>query len=235
MKGVEMELEIITIALHLPYQIGLVNCYLLKASTGCILIDTGSANQRRKLEGILASRGCNGGKLKLIILTHGDFDHIGNAAHLREMFGAPIAMHADDSGMALHGDMFWNRKSGTKLLRTLIPLFFGFGKSNRFEPDVFLGGGESLRRYGLDASVVSIPGHSRGSIGVLTAAGDLFCGDLFENTHGPGINSIMDDLPAAETSIAKLSSSTIHNVYPGHGSIFQMDQILTREESAKRN
>jgi glyoxylase-like metal-dependent hydrolase (beta-lactamase superfamily II) len=80
-----------------------------------------------------------------------------------------------------------------------------------------------LSDYGLEATVLSIPGHSKGSIGVLCPAGDLFCGDLFDNTKTPLLNAIMDDLEAAHASLAKLNKLAIHTVYPGHGKPFAME------------
>ncbi len=53
-----------------------------------------------------------GNRLKLIVLTHGDFDHTGNAVYLRQRLGAPIAIHAGDAGMPERGDMFWKGKNG---------------------------------------------------------------------------------------------------------------------------
>ncbi|NIV29124.1 MAG: MBL fold metallo-hydrolase, partial [Anaerolineae bacterium] len=79
----------------------------------------GTANARSKLEQELASAGCRPGNLALIVLTHGDFDHTGNAAYLRERFGAKIALHRDDIGMAEQADMFWNRQSGNPIVRIL--------------------------------------------------------------------------------------------------------------------
>ena len=101
-----MPQEIKTISLSLPYRLGSGNCYLVKTDTGYILIDTGSSNKRTDLERELEGAGCKPGYLKLIVLTHGDFDHTGNAAYLRQKFGTEIAMHYDDSGMAERGDMF---------------------------------------------------------------------------------------------------------------------------------
>ena len=40
--------------------------------------------------------------------------------------------------------------------------------------DLYVEDGYDLSAHGLAAQVVHIPGHSSGSIGVLTAAGDLF-------------------------------------------------------------
>jgi hydroxyacylglutathione hydrolase len=220
--------DITIITLPLPYRLGTVNCYLVETDTGCILIDTAASNRRAELESELTRAGCEPGSLKLIVLTHGDFDHIGNAAYLREKFGAKIAIHRDDSGMAERGDMFWNRSSGNALLRLIAPILFRFPKSSRFRPKVYLEEGDDLSEYGLDAHVLSIPGHSKGSIGIITAGGGLFCGDLLENVAKPSTNSMMDDSAACEASLAKLQGFAIHTVYPGHGQPFPMGSFLTQ-------
>ena len=178
------------------------------------------------LEQELTGAGCRPGNFGLIVLTHGDFDHTGNAAYLGEEFGAQIAMHSDDAGMAELGDMFWSRSSGNALLKLFAPILFRFPKSKRFKPELYLEEGYDLSEYGFEARVLSIPGHSRGSIGILTAAGDLFCGDLLENTRRPAINSIMDDPVACEVSVDKLQALGISTVYPGHGGPFAMDSFI---------
>jgi len=224
--------EIKVIPSPLPFRLGTVNCYLVETGTGFVLIDTAASNQHDELELELARAGCKPGKLDLIVLTHGDFDHTGNAAYLRDKFGAKIAMHQDDSGMTEHADMFWNRSSGSAIIRFLAPFLFRFSKANRFEPDLNVDEGYDLSEYGFDAQVLSIPGHSKGSIGILTAGGDLFCGDLLENTNKPATNSIMDDPAACDASVKKLEGLEINIVYPGHGKPFPMQQFTSsRQES----
>jgi hydroxyacylglutathione hydrolase len=220
--------EINPITLSLPFFFGSVNCYLIKTDTGYILIDTGSPKNRADLEKALIKGGCQPGTLTFIIITHGDFDHIGNAAYLRQKFGAKIAMHASDAGMAERGDMFWNRKKGNRLFRSLAPTLFRFGAANRFRPDIMLADGADLSQHGFDATVLSLQGHSNGSIGILTSAGDLFCGDLLENTRQPSLNSIMDDALAAKASLEKLGGFKINTVYPGHGKPFSPEWFLKK-------
>jgi hydroxyacylglutathione hydrolase len=219
-----MSLEIKTITVTLPYHLGNVNSYLIKTDRAYILIDTGSSNQRNRIEQELRSSGCELGDLKLIILTHGDFDHTGNAAYLRQKFGTKLAMQPADFGMIEQGDMFWNRRKSNRGLRTLAPLLFKFSKSNRTTPDISIDEEFDLSEYDWAAKVISIPGHSTGSIGILTADGDLFCGDLFENIKQPKLNSIMDDLAAAQASVEKLKGLKINTVYPGHGTPFLMER-----------
>ena len=138
-------------------------------------------------------------------------------------------MHRGDAGMAEHGDMFSNRSSGNAILRLLAPLFFQFPRANRFEPDVYVKDGDDLSEYGLQARVLSIPGHSAGSIGLLTAEGDLFCGDLLENAGKPATNSIMDDPAACASSLEKLRALEIETVYPGHGQPFALQSFWAQQ------
>lgn len=229
-------MEITRITLGLPLKVAQVNCYLMRTDSGYVMVDTGPANQRRQLEAVLERLGCRPGDLRLIALTHGDFDHTGNAAYLRTRFGAPVAMHRGDAGMLERGDMFWNRRRGNAIMRALAARLAGFGKDERIAPDRLLEDGDSLARYGLDAHVLHLPGHSSGSIGILVAGGDappgpgqaLFCGDLLENRGRPAIGSIIDDRAAAQASLDRLSGLRIGTVYPGHGEPFAMAALVER-------
>ena len=206
-----------------------VNCYAVETDGGCVLIDTGLSQRRADLERRLEGMGCKPGGLRLIVLTHAHADHAGNCAYLRERFGAPIAMHAGDVGRVQRGDMFWSpdrdRAFSTVIGATMLSIV-GFGKFDEFEPDVLLDDGQDLGEYGFDANVLHLPGHSPGSIGVLTATGDLFCGDLFTNPGKPARNSIVDDAEGMSASIGKLDDLEIRTVYPGHGTPFPIDLLM---------
>lgn len=225
-EAVTMSQQIRTLTLPLPLGLGTVNCYLVEVAGGFVLVDTAGRNCRTLVHQGLVDAGCRPGDLPLVVLTHGDFDHIGNAAHLRNQFGANVAIHPDDAGMIERGDMFWNRRSGNAVLRLCVPLLFRFDRADRLKPDLYLADGDDLSKNGLDGRVIHLPGHSRGSIGILTADGDLFCGDLLENRQKPARNSIMDDANACEASIARLATLPIQMIYPGHGKAFSMDQWI---------
>lgn len=206
-----------------------VNCYLVAAGDGYILVDTGRAAKRSAIEDELVAAGLQPGDLRLIILTHGDFDHSGNAAYFRQTFGAKIAMHPDDVGMVEFGDMTWNRRKPNVLVRALFALLFRLPKSDRFSPDVLIEEGDDLSEYGLEALIVELPGHSKGSIGVLASDGALFCGDLLANVGEPAVWSIIDDQAAAEASVEKLKGYAIQTVYPGHGQPFPIVQFERKQ------
>jgi len=217
-----------TIKMALPIRLGSVNCYLLEAGTRYVLVDTGCKNQRAFLEQELLRVGCEPGKLSLIVLTHGDFDHTGNAAYLHERYGAPIGIHAGDREMLTEGEMYANRKRSSLIVKAIARALYGFGKAEQVSPDVALEAGMDLGQWGLDAEVVSIPGHSMGSIGILTATGDLLAGDLLENMKQPQLGSRIDDDAAAAASIERLKGKGVRNVYPGHGQPFEMKELLAR-------
>lgn len=218
--------QIKALKLTMPFGMATVNCYLIQTKAGHILIDTGGSEVRTDLCKGLQDAGCVPGSLELVVLTHGDFDHTGNAAFLRKSFGARIAMHGGDSGKAEHGDMFSNRKRSNFLVRTVTRLLSGLGPEERFSPDLVLADGDDLSRFGLEATVLALPGHSKGSIGVLTSDGELFCGDLFENTDEPRLNPQLEDPAEAKRSLEKLKRMRISVVYPGHGSPFTKEQLL---------
>ncbi|MFC1865285.1 MBL fold metallo-hydrolase [Chloroflexota bacterium] len=200
-----------------------MNCYLIKTGSDYVLIDSSWSNKRASLEKELMSVGCKIDNLKLIVLTHGDFDHSGNAAFIRKKYGAKIAMHFNDSRMVKHGDMFWNRRRSNIIIKVIAGLFLR--KSDRFEPDIYINDGHDLSEYGFNAKVVHIPEHSKGSVGVLTTSGDLFCGDLLVNKGKPSFNTIIDDPAEANSSLNKLRQLNIGTVYPGHGKPFSMKML----------
>jgi glyoxylase-like metal-dependent hydrolase (beta-lactamase superfamily II) len=102
----------------------------------------------------------------------------------------------------------------------IISLFSRSSKYEGFKPDLIIAEDFNLQSYGIYAKVIYTPGHSKGSIGVLTADGDLFCGDLLTNMNRPALNVIIDNRTTANTSIEKLKSLRVNTVYPGHGKSF---------------
>ena len=206
--------------------IGDVNCYLLKTEDeGFVLVDTGLSNSRKQLLRDLEIAGCKPGNLKLIILTHGDLDHVGNAAFLRQKYAAKIAIHPLEAKAVITGNMFATRKSRNLLGRIIFSTLLA--RRVRFTPDLYLEDGDDLTAYGLDARILHIPGHSIGSIGVLTAEGDLICGDMFANTDKPELNPIMDDVEAAKECLFRLDKLSIKTIFPGHGTPFAMKNLQT--------
>lgn len=207
-----------------------VNCYLLKQDDEYILIDSGLSRNRAEIEKMIKQSGCKYGDLKLILLTHGDSDHTGNCAYIRDKYGSKIAMHRGDLGMVELGDFAWNRNLNLlmKIVGKIIIRILGLRlkKEDRFTPDIILDDGQSLNEYGFKVTVYNLPGHSKGSLGFLTAQGDFFCGDLLMNKKIPAKNDLIVDKEAFEKSIERLKMLDIKIVYPGHGKPFPITEFF---------
>jgi hydroxyacylglutathione hydrolase len=200
--------------------LGGVNCYLVKSPASFLLIDAGLSTQRKRLLQELHKAGCGPTDLKFVVMTHGDSDHAGNGAFLQKEFRVPIGMHPDDFGMVERGDMNWNRKPKADKMSFVMKIVGGMvrlvskQRFDTFTPDVAVGDGYNLSKYGFDAEVVHLPGHSKGSVGVLLDNGYLFCGDFLYTA--PGMNFV-DDAADRARSLAKLKKLGIKKIFPGHG------------------
>jgi glyoxylase-like metal-dependent hydrolase (beta-lactamase superfamily II) len=221
-----------------------VNCYLGKSEEGYILFDTGGhitmdkvfTNRRKELVDRLEQEGVRPGNLKAIILTHGDSDHTGNAAFLRDRYHSVIAMHKDDADMV--EDLSLEKMMKSFQFRSVI-YKIGFlliknkikditerdlKEFEQFKPDVLLKEGDDLSGYGIKAKVIQLPGHTLGSIGVLCENGELIAGDIFANIKKPTLAPNAADFGMLKASVNKLRSRKLTTIYPGHGQPFSAVQ-----------
>lgn len=222
-----------------------VNCYLGKAGDSFILFDTGGhtvmdkqfTNKRESLEKELEKAGCKPGNLKLVILTHGDNDHAANASFIRDKYKTKIAIHSGDlelvenPGIEKVMESFRYKSLIYKIVFRLMKKLIKkvslkiLNDFEKFKPDIFIDEDYSLLEYGFDAKILHIPGHTAGSIGVLTAKGDLIAGDTFTNINKPDIAPNAYDFKALAASVDRLKTMDIKTVYPGHGKPFEAKQL----------
>jgi len=127
--------------------------------------------------------------------------------------------------MVEKGDMFAGRKHASSIIKTLSNRFFGINEPDRFTPDLTIEDGYDFSPFGFESRALHLPGHTRGSIEVLTSDGMLFCGDLLGNLNKPSRFSLIDDPVEAQNSIRKLQTLNIKMVYPGHGKPFPFSAL----------
>lgn len=214
--------------------LGMVNAYLIKNGNETFLIDTGLAMSRSKLLKALKQEGVKPGDINLVIITHSDLDHTGNCAYLQKKYGLKIAVHEDDAGQCMTGKTNSNRKRKSTLFRRVSkfiihriiykPMMKKFPLES-FDPDLILSDGHDFGNIGFDAKVVHIPGHTMGSIGILTGDGDFFSGDTMNNRKKPTVADIVENETALTSSLEKIKKLSIRYVYPGHGKPFPMADL----------
>ncbi len=218
-------LEIKRISLFLPLYLGRVNCYLIRLSDGFALIDSGPRCQRRALMNALRKAGVTPGRLKLILLTHGDFDHAGNAAFVQRQLGGKIALHPNELPRIASRDMTRRRRGIPGIAHPFLPIIYRFDTEDVFVPDISLTDSMDLTLSGFPGSVIALPGHTDGSVGFLTAAGDLFCGDLLVSRGRVELNGLLDDPVAANESLRRVRKLSLRTIYTGHGRSFQAEEL----------
>lgn len=212
-------------------RLGFVNAYLLEEKGNFILIDTGLPKMWLDLENRLIKYGCLPDKLKLVIATHGDFDHVGNCHNLQQKYQVPIALHQADQSAV---DSGFARKRKIKHLKMRVLLFIAkllkiyklTGKANKFKADIYFHNDQDLQAYGFSAQILHVPGHTKGSVAVLTEAGDLFIGDTMVNFEKPEMANIVDNEMELKQSLEKLKQYNVKIVYPGHGRPFLFKDLI---------
>ena len=225
-----------------------VNCYLGKQGDNFVLFDTGGhlvmdkkfTNRRELLEAELSKAGCTPDNLKLVVLTHGDNDHVANAKFIKEKYNAKIAMHSADVELVFKPTLekmmeSFNYKA--LIYKIVFKLMKGkiekvtqkvLGDYEDFKPDIMLKDGDSLLEYGFDANILHVPGHTKGSIAILSDLGDIISGDTFTNNKTPEAAPNAIDFEKLQKSIARLCTINSRTVYPGHGAPFEMKIFKTK-------
>lgn len=192
---------------------GNVNCYIVADNGRVILIDTGRTKYREKI-----LEKCKEFHVSLIVLTHGHMDHCQNAAYLADALQIPIAMSEKDINLIPD-----NRKqplSAKTLLGKMVlsVSLSSFEKDSleTFEPAIYLKNGDNLSDYGIEAEIVELPGHTKGSIGV-KMEDSLFVGDALMNMFYPTISMLYTEEQEMLESARYISESGEKTIYFGHG------------------
>ncbi len=156
-----------------------VAVYALVKDGKAVLIDTGMPGSEEQIIQAFKSEAIGVSDVKLIIVTHAHADHTGSVERLRGISGAPVGIHKKDSPFVQSGT------SAPVVPATLIGRFMAVfsAKMNekmnvRFDPDVLFEGTVSLADYGFPARVIPTPGHTPGSVSVITEDGDAIIGDI---------------------------------------------------------
>ena len=200
---------------------------LVVTPEGVTDVDAGLPGHRRELLAELASLGLGLADVAGVVLTHGDSDHVGFAEWLRREHGVPVYVHAADASRAKGGDKPAGLKQQMKLGAMLQFLTYfvrkGGARSAWLCEVVEVHDGNVLDLPGAPR-VISVPGHSEGSVAVHVPLADaLFVGDALTTRHvltgaeGPQPAPFTDEPERAVASLRALVDTGATWVLPGHG------------------
>jgi glyoxylase-like metal-dependent hydrolase (beta-lactamase superfamily II) len=194
---------------------------------GTILIDGGYPRKLATFKEGLAKVSIQPEEIKLIVLTHGHWDHTGLTADIKQLTGSRVLMHREDLHFLSEarpssppGLTTWGKIASASLTLTA-PLLHVLA----FEVDIVVEDEDlSLVEYGIPGHLVHTPGHTRGSVSVLLESGEAFVGDLAMNkfplTLKPRLPIIGDDIQLVKESWKKLLAMGAKTIYPAHGKPF---------------
>lgn len=180
------------------------NCYIVlnEKTNECLIIDPGSGASiiADKIKAI-------GGKPVGILLTHGHFDHAGDAKAVSQMYNIPVY------ASKLEENTLDNSKFN------LSGMFYG--ETSSYHADVLLKDNEEFDLAGFHIRMLSTPGHTEGGccyyfsyFGVVFSGDTLFCGAVGRTDFPGGSMSVL--IKSVKEKLLTLPEDTV--VYPGHDS-----------------
>ena len=187
------------------------NCWILgdEVTRECVLFDPGTNFE--KITAFLEGKQLT---VKIILLTHGHYDHVGSVSELSEKLGAKIVGGAQE--MPVFTDPALN-----------VSQFVG--PAITVHPDVLVNDGDVVKVGDMEFKVMLTPGHTQGSI-CFIEKDVIFSGDtLFQGSCG------RTDLPTGDWNEIRLSLKRLaalpgdYKVYSGHG------PATTLEEERRTN
>src|SRR4030043_1045076 len=87
----------------IQFPLGRANAFIVRGKRP-IVVDTGYPGSAPAIIEKLKENGIDPKSVSLILITHGHADHFGNAAELKKLTGAPVAVHKLDAEALIKGE-----------------------------------------------------------------------------------------------------------------------------------
>ncbi|MDR1515087.1 MAG: MBL fold metallo-hydrolase [Synergistaceae bacterium] len=210
-----------------------MNAWLAESGGRWLLVDSGKPKTTGALLGGIAAAGCAPEDISLLIISHAHYDHVGGAGRLKREAGVPIAIHKSEADLLRTGGFkISDGLNGLGRVRAFLGRHVAPRRMFAFEPaepDIIIDDERRVDDFGFAATIIHSPGHSMGSISLLTDDGDLFPGDLAITQPLPGVWAHMPIYGSSIQDIRRswraLLERGAKHVYPSHGSDFPAKEL----------
>jgi len=207
--------------------------YLIETAEMLFLVDGGMAGTGHNILDRIAEIGRKPADLLFALVTHAHADHFGGLAEVQEASGCAIICHPSHVDTVRTGGSIVS--PGLNVFAKIYERIAHFAlpklKLDGLRRVIAVEDGTKLHRFGLPGSILFTPGHSTGDLTLVLDDGSAFVGDLVQGCRiqkitPPEFSIMAVDEPAMFASWRLLLASGAKVLYPGHGSIVPIADIL---------
>ncbi len=215
-----------------------VNNYIIETHIGYVVIDTGYAGGYNNFLKRLTRSGIDKTDIKFVFITHVHDDHVGFLNELLRDTDATLILHRESPERLLKGRNELIGGCPNLLAKLFVKSMNIVGKGKHEFPVaevnncdklvLWTGNNQFFRELGVELDIISLPGHTSDSIGLLTGNGDLLCGDACMNNFPSIKRNIIwiENLDDYRKSWNTMIQSSAHTIYPSHGSPFPKKDLI---------
>jgi len=220
------------------------NTYLVEADNGLVLVDTGMPGSEKRILKAIASLGRKPSDVKLILLTHRHWDHIGSAAALKKETSGMLVSHGFEKPyvagtLVVITPRAWSLYG--RIARRVLALasstkkLFRLVKYHPVLVDEASDEESILETAGLDGAIVWTPGHTKGSISLfLNKSRVAIIGDLLMNKRGKLREPLfMENTSQTMSSVQRILDLHPVILCPGHGKPLPPSKVRIKDRVTK--
>jgi glyoxylase-like metal-dependent hydrolase (beta-lactamase superfamily II) len=176
------------------------------------IVDTGAPGNERNILRALKAAGIPRERVSVLIITHAHWDHCGSLHGLKAALNMPVMAGWPDAEYLEKGE-------NAPVTRSTAKHAYGLNVDG-VKADIVVREDISLASYGIDARVLTTPGHTGGSLSVLASNGDCATGDFLAGLY-------TGEPEVIEQSLKKMMDGGAKRFYPSHGPCIEAATVLS--------